>query len=31
MWTQSLFELPLNIQEPWYIKDIQFHVETKQF
>ncbi len=30
MFTQQLFELALNIQEPWYIKDIQFDVENKR-
>lgn len=30
MWTQSLFQLALNIQKPWHIKDIQFCVETKR-
>lgn len=30
MFTQQLFELALNIQDPWYIKDIQFNVENKR-
>lgn len=30
MFTQPLFELALNIREPWYIKDIQFNVENKR-
>ena len=30
MFTQQLFELALNIQEPWCIKDIQFDVEKKR-
>ena len=30
MFTQQLFELALNIQDPWYIKDIQFDVEKKR-
>ena len=30
MFTQPLFELALNIQDPWYIKDIQFDVENKR-
>ncbi len=30
MFTQQLFELALNIQEPWYIKDIQFSAESKR-
>lgn len=30
MFTQPLFELALNIKEPWYIKDIQFSVENKR-
>jgi len=30
MFTQQLFELALNIQDPWYIKDIQFSVESKR-
>lgn len=30
MFTKPLFELALNIQEPWYIKDIQFNVENKR-
>ena len=30
MFTQSLFELALNIQDPWYIKDIQFDSEKKR-
>lgn len=29
MLTQQLFELALNIQDPWYIKDIQFSAENK--
>ena len=30
MLTQQLFEIALNIQNPWYIKDIQFDVEHKR-
>ena len=30
MFTQQLFELALNIQDPWYIKDIQFSAEKKR-
>ena len=30
MFTQQLFEVALNIQDPWYIKDIQFDVENKR-
>ncbi len=30
MFTQQLFELALNIQDPWYIKDIQFSTEHKR-
>lgn len=30
MFTKPLFEIALNIQEPWYIKDIQFNVENKR-
>ena len=30
MFTQPLFELALNIQEPWHIKDIQFDIENKR-
>jgi transposase len=30
MFTQELFELALNIQDPWYIKDIQFKAEQKR-
>ncbi|MBF0532469.1 MAG: transposase, partial [Candidatus Omnitrophica bacterium] len=30
MFTQPLFELALNIQDPWYIKDIQFSAEDKR-
>lgn len=30
MFTQQLFELALNIQDPWYIKDIQFSAENKR-
>jgi transposase len=30
MFTQQLFELALNIQDPWYIKDIQFNAEQKR-
>jgi transposase len=30
MFTQQLFELALNIQDPWYVKDIQFSVENKR-
>lgn len=30
MFTQQLFELALNIQNPWHIKDIQFDVEKKR-
>ena len=30
MFTQPLFELALNIKDPWYIKDIQFDVEKKR-
>lgn len=30
MFTQQLFELALNIQDPWYIKDIQFDVKNKR-
>lgn len=30
MCTQQLFELALNIQDPWYIKDIQFSAENKR-
>lgn len=30
MFTQQLFELALNIQDPWFIKDIQFSVEDKR-
>ena len=30
MLTQQLFELALNIKEPWYIKDIQFSAENKR-
>lgn len=30
MFIQQLFELALNIQDPWYIKDIQFNVENKR-
>lgn len=30
MFTQQLFELALNIQSPWYIKDIQFSAENKR-
>lgn len=30
MFTQQLFELALNIQDPWYIKGIQFDVKNKR-
>ena len=30
MFPQQLFELALNIQQPWYIKDIQFNIESKR-
>ena len=30
MFTQQLFELALNIQEPGYSKDLQFDVENKR-
>lgn len=30
MFTQPLFELALNIQDPWFIKDIQFSAENKR-
>lgn len=30
MFTQQLFERALNIQDPWYIKDIQFSAENKR-
>ena len=30
MFTQPLFELALNINDPWYIKDIQFSAENKR-
>lgn len=30
MFTQQLFELALNIQEPWYVKDIQFNIDQKR-
>jgi len=30
MFTQQLFELALNIQDPWFIKDIQFSTENKR-
>jgi transposase len=30
MFTQQLFELALNIQDPWFIKDIQFSTEKKR-
>ena len=30
MLTKQLFELALNIQDPWYIKDIQFDPENKR-
>jgi len=30
MFTQQLFELALHIQDPWYIKDIQFDTESKR-
>lgn len=30
MLPQQLFELALNIQQPWYIKDIQFNIENKR-
>jgi transposase len=30
MFIQQLFELALNIQNPWYIKDIQFSAENKR-
>jgi len=30
MLTQHLFELALNIQDPWHIKDIQFSAENKR-
>jgi transposase len=30
MFTQQLFELALNVQDPWYIKDIQFSAEEKR-
>lgn len=30
MFTQPLFELALNIKDPWYIKDIQFSAENKR-
>lgn len=30
MFTQQLFELALNIQSPWYIKDIRFSAENKR-
>jgi len=30
MFTQQLFELALNIQDPWYIKDMQFSAENKR-
>ena len=30
MFTQQLFELALHIQEPWYVKDIQFNTEDKR-
>jgi len=30
MFTQQLFELALNIQDPWFIKDIQFSSENKR-
>ena len=30
MLTKQLFELALNVQNPWYIKDIQFDSENKR-
>lgn len=30
MFTQQLFELALNIKDPWYIKDIRFSAEDKR-
>ena len=30
MLTKQLFELALNIQDPWHIKDIQFDSENKR-
>lgn len=30
MLPQQLFELALNIQQPWFIKDIQFNIENKR-
>jgi len=30
MFTQPLFELALNIKDPWFIKDIQFSAEQKR-
>ena len=30
MFTRNLFEMALNIVEPWYIKDIQFSAEEKR-
>lgn len=30
MLTQQLFELALNITDPWYIKDVQFSAENKR-
>ena len=30
MFTQQLFELALNIQDPWFVKDIQFSAENKR-
>lgn len=30
MFTQQLFERAINIQDPWYIKDIQFSTENKR-
>lgn len=30
MFTQQLFELALNVTDPWYIKDIQFSAENKR-
>ena len=30
MLTKQLFELALNVQDPWYIKDIQFDTENKR-
>ena len=30
MFSQQLFELALNIQQPWYVKDIQFDIESKR-